>query len=476
MSRRSLGILIMGAWLAGIGWLVKREYWRSGEALVPDASLSLPPGASFYTLSMNRQQIGFASTTIDTVPEGIRLQDVMVIEVPALGEIHRTDTRIDALLSRSLGRRTFNASLQADAGRFLVEGEVLGDSALRVRITANGDEQELRVDLERPIVLPAIMPMHVALGGALQIGNTYTIDLFDPILLQDRNVEIAVVAESTFIVPDSADSDTLGPWFPVLWDTVHAWQIEQRRHGLELRAWIDDLGRVVQASTPLGFTMERSVFEIAYENFRRRDTDAALTRGSAGDVIRQTAIASNVQFARDTMQELQVLVGGVSLKRITRPRPPPRSPRRTSPPLADPLHTPSNEDSPRRSRGIGRNSSRTRRSALVGDHKTDTRPVGQASNERSFAQPDRPDLVKGSLRWPLPRAWRPTPSRCTWPSAVRSRRPKACLSPDRNRSHAARVAPGSWGSRTRRDLRDLPHRRRLKVPVSACRPRSKAAG
>ena len=160
--------------------------------------------------------------------------------------------------------RAVHGSLQADAGRFLVEGEVLGDSALRVRITANGDEQELRVDLERPIVLPAIMPMHVALGGALRIGNTYTIDLFDPILLQDRNVEIAVVAESTFIVPDSADSDTLGgPWFPVLWDTVHAWQIEQRRHGLELRAWIDDLGRVVQASTPLGFTMERSVFEIA---------------------------------------------------------------------------------------------------------------------------------------------------------------------------------------------------------------------
>ena len=38
---------------------------------------------------------------------------------------------------------------------------------------------------------------------------------------------------------------------------------------MELEAWIDEMGQIVQATTPVGFTMERTAFEIAFENFRR---------------------------------------------------------------------------------------------------------------------------------------------------------------------------------------------------------------
>src|SRR2546421_10317565 len=50
-----------------------------------------------------------------------------------------------------------------------------------------------------------------------------------------------------------------------------SFRIEQRRGGARASAWIDAAGHIVRATSAGdgGFAMERSAFEIAYENFRR---------------------------------------------------------------------------------------------------------------------------------------------------------------------------------------------------------------
>ena len=58
--------------------------------------------------------------------------------------------------------------------------------------------------------------------------------------------------------------------------------------------------------------MERTAFEIAFENFRRRDV-SALAETLRGDLIRQTAIASNAELSGQTVHELRVRLGGVDL-------------------------------------------------------------------------------------------------------------------------------------------------------------------
>ena len=314
MNRRTIGVLFVATWLIAVGWLARREFWRPRGDVLAEAALRLPPGGSFYTLLLGGQQIGYASSTIDTVAEGIRLQDVMVVEVPAMGTMHRTDLRTDALLSRLLRLRRFKATVQGDAGRFAATGQVSGDTLLRAEIESGDSKQQFKLPLTKPIILPALMPLRVALGGRLKVGRTYSLDIFDPMTLQDRAVDLTIAAESTLIVPDSADQDTVtGRWFPVRWDTVKVWKVEQRAGGLTLEAWIDDLGHIVRASTPLGFTMERTAYEVAYENFRLRDTAVALAAGPVGDLIQQTAIASNVRLPRGTVSQLRVRVKGVDL-------------------------------------------------------------------------------------------------------------------------------------------------------------------
>jgi hypothetical protein len=317
VTRRHWAIAILAAWFVSLGWLVKREFFRSTGARLAEAALSVPPGALFYRLDLGGQQVGFASTTLDTLPDSIRVDDLLVLDVPALGKLHRTSARSVAMLSRALRLARVEAIFDGDLGRFAARGQVLGDSVLRVTIVTETDSQTTRIPLSGPVTLPTMIPLRLAFGGELRPGRTYEARLFDPLLLAEREVSMRVLAESTLVVPDSADIDsTTMTWVPVHFDTVRAFKIEQEADGVRFHWWIDAQGRIVLATTPVGFTMERAAFELAYENFRHRDT-ARVARNSAApgssDVIALTAIAAGAPLNPAGIPRLRVRLSGVTL-------------------------------------------------------------------------------------------------------------------------------------------------------------------
>jgi hypothetical protein len=169
--------------------------------------------------------------------------------------------------------------------------------------------------MDEPIILPALLPLQIVFGSEPAIGNEYRLKIFDPLLLKERHVSVTVAAESTLLVPDSAAWDsTASLWVAARWDTLQAWRIVQNDGGLSVQSWIDELGQVVQATSPVGFTMQRTAFEIASLNFQRREVDATeLAAGLGRNIIRQTAIASNIPLETADLQRLRVYLGGVDL-------------------------------------------------------------------------------------------------------------------------------------------------------------------
>lgn len=282
------------------------------------------PGASYYTLSMGAGPIGYASSTVDTIgpkapgdttTPGVAVQDVMVLDIEALGSIQRTELTTDILLTRELHVRSFQASFSSEAARFSAQGHVEEDSVLVLEVNAGGSRpSRQRVRLDRPLVLPALLPLQLAFGGELQIGKTYTLRIFDPTLLRDRDVAVQVQAESTLIVPDSAMRDSAtGQWVVAREDTVHAWKVAQEYGGIVMESWIDDQGSIVRAVSPIGFRMERTAFELAVENWRRNRGTARFAAGQNSDVIQSTAIAANVELEPEALASLRVRLGNVSL-------------------------------------------------------------------------------------------------------------------------------------------------------------------
>ncbi len=313
MTRRATAVGIILIWAGALAWLAKTQYLRPRSELLADAALRIPPGANYYVVELGDQQVGFASNNVDTLPDTIQLQDVLLLEVPALGTVQRVEARTEAILTRTLRLRSFEAVMRGDGVRFGAIGTVSGDTLLTVAVESADYQQVLEIPLEGEIVIPALLPLRLVFGADLMVGASYAIPLFDPLLLRQRDVDIVVTAESTLAIPDSASYDsTTSMWVPARWDTLHAWQISQNLGGVPLEAWIDELGQVVEATSPVGFSMRRTAFEIAFENYQRRGGTRfdALT---GSDIIRQTAIAANVPLTPSGTEELRVLLSGVEL-------------------------------------------------------------------------------------------------------------------------------------------------------------------
>src|SRR5690606_34284685 len=93
---------------------------------------------------------------------------------------------------------------------------------------------------------------------------------------------------------------------------VPAWRISESFGGVEVESWIDDDGRILRSSSALGFSMQKTEYELA----RQAQEDSRLAEGSAidDDVVLATAVQSNVdlQDARQ-FEELRFRLSGVDL-------------------------------------------------------------------------------------------------------------------------------------------------------------------
>jgi len=321
LKRRALiAVGILAAWMAGLGMLVRREYFRPHIERLAEAALRVTPGAVFYAVMQGDKQIGFASSTIDTVPNAIEQREYMVVDVPVGGTTQRASARTNIVLTRTLRVKTFEVELETAQNPTRISGEVVGDSVLRIAVQpepdARPDSQVLRI--AGPILLPTLVPLAVALEEKPKVGKSYVLPVFDPSTLASRDVRMDVEAESLFVVNDSSVFDsTSGRWNPVLPDTVRAWQIVAQS-GAGVGGWVDEQGRLI-ASSQMGFHLRRMPYEVAFENWRRDSDSAAATRATPtrsrprpDDILERTAIAANKRL-RGTTRELRVRLSGAAL-------------------------------------------------------------------------------------------------------------------------------------------------------------------
>ena len=301
-----------------VGWQVRREYFQPELTRLAEATLSLAPGVSFYTLKMGDRPVGQATSRLDTVPGGFLLQDVMSLELPALGQTGTAVARTSVRLSQALVMQSFTFSLDSEIGRFLARGEVRADTTLEVTIDSGSGPQEIEYKLATPPVFSAIVPIRVAMGGELEVGNRVRLPVFDPSTMATRTVDLRVLEHDTLVVPDSASLDPeTGRWSPARYDSIPAWRVAEVYGGVSVESWVDPDGRVIRASSPLGFSMEKTEYELALQE--RDDMRLALAAGEApgtldDDVILSTAVQSDVDLGDATrFAEVRFRLSGVDL-------------------------------------------------------------------------------------------------------------------------------------------------------------------
>jgi transglutaminase-like putative cysteine protease len=315
MSKRIVGTAIVLTWVGMVGWKARDEYFQPELArLAEAASLSLAPGINFYSLTMGGRTIGQATSRLDTLPDGagFELEDFMNLELPALGQTGVAVARTRVRLSPALVMEDFSFTLDSEVGRFEASGTLRPDTTLDVRIVSAGSEQNLSFRLPQPPIMSNVVPIRVAMGEGLEVGETVRLPVFDPTSLSTRTVEVEIIEHDTIFVTDSAALNGQGRWEPASTDTVPAWRIAEVFGGIRVESWVDEDGRILRASSAMGFDMEKTEYELA----RQAQEDARLVSSSPidDDVILSTAVRSNVDIADvEQHEELRFRLTGVDL-------------------------------------------------------------------------------------------------------------------------------------------------------------------
>ena len=304
MRRKYLSALVFLTWFTLIGWQVRREYFQPELTRLAEAALSLAPGINFYTLRLGERTVGQATSRLDTVPQGFELEDVMILDLPALGQTGSAVVRTRVSLSPALVMESFSFSLDSEIGRFRAEGVLGADSTLNVTIDAGGSEQKVSYRFAEPPIFSAALPIRIAMAGELKVGNTLHLPVFDPSTLSTREVEIRILEFDTLVMVDSASYDPASRrWSASGYDSIPAWKIVEIHGGIQVESWIDEDGRILRASSALGFTMEKTEYELARQ--AQEDASGLASLAIDEDLIFSTAVRSNVDLG--AVEEYDVL-------------------------------------------------------------------------------------------------------------------------------------------------------------------------
>lgn len=313
--RTVIGPVILVAWAGVVGLHVRREYFKTTTVQLEEGARSLAPGRFWYAVRMNTTTIGIGSSRLDTIANGFFFEDDLTLDVPALGKTHRSRAVTGITLAKDLSLRSFNFNLTSEIGNFAVAGTATPDSSISLVMDAGGAKQTSTIKANRGMLLDAAIPLRLAAAKAFAVGKEFTIRVFDPSAMATRDVTMKVTARDTLVVPDSATrTGANGRWVATRNARIPTWKLEQRFGGVIVTTWVDDDGQIVRATSPLGFTIERTYYELARQDWNEgRRNNSAMAAGY-GALIQGTAISSNVDIAKVPDQDrLRVRLGGVDL-------------------------------------------------------------------------------------------------------------------------------------------------------------------
>ena len=267
-KRAVLAVIIVALWLGGMAMMARRNATRSEAQALTEVALRLQPATFYYIVERDGQQIGGASSAVDTTVNMLVSEEYFVGDYAATKSVERTSARWQTRLTRGFRLADLTIDIARQTRPFSIKAALEEDTLLFIAGTKRtGGHPPARYSFTAPLFTPSLAPVAFMLGGEHKVGRKQRMSVFDPTTRLVIRPELQIRAESVFTVVDSAALDTNGSWTPAHSDTVRAWRIEGAPNGLS--AWVDSEGRLVAARVG-NFSAIRTAFEIAFKNVKAK--------------------------------------------------------------------------------------------------------------------------------------------------------------------------------------------------------------
>lgn len=293
--------MILALWAGSLAWLAGRMARRGGRTFVSGPVTALPPEAYFYIVRAAGRQVGVASISVDTVPEGVRVTERLGLDLPGRGETSRNQFTREYVLDPNLRLLSYRLTTPAPQRPATLEAERTSDTTFRVlsRYQEVSDSWTVVTRFEIPAPLD---PVLFARDGKLHQGQDETLLVYDPVAMRSRPVQLITLSDSILFVPDSAVYDsTAGLWVTASVDTVPVWSVGRAEDGELTGLLVNARGFAMTSQQGGGLGLERSAFEIVSLNYRKRL--AAQGPGWSSSIVPRTALADGARVPTAVVRE-----------------------------------------------------------------------------------------------------------------------------------------------------------------------------
>jgi hypothetical protein len=264
-----LGFGVVLVWLVMMGVLVKRSYFEAAPVTLStyQEGSSLEESETWMAIYQHDNKIGFTRSRIIKQSDGYVVLESAVMNLRAIGDIHRISTEIIGHLNEDASLRSFVFQLVSGMVRFEARGRVEGQ-CLILNTGLGGERRESEILLqEKPFLSIGLWP-HLLKRGLI-VGARYRLSLFDPSVMAQRPVEVSVVGRETVVLDGRR------------WE---AFKIKTIFAGLEIFTWIGPNGERLKEEGLMGLRLVKTTED---------EARVGISSDPEIDIVEAASISSN---------------------------------------------------------------------------------------------------------------------------------------------------------------------------------------
>jgi len=239
-ASRLFSFLVVAAWLAQMGLLVRRAYLEASPAALAADLERYGSAAQWKGVYYRGTKIGFTVSQTSVEPGGYALQEDGRLQMNLLGATTAVRIHTQVHVDKSFSLKTFSFSLDPGTGATEVQGILEGKRLELTVKTPTGSRTESR-ELTEPPALAMNLPRLLAAQG-LSPGQRLAVSVFDPATM--RNAAMTLEVRKREVVQAGGRP-------------VPAFRVESRFAGITSTSWITDTGEVVREESPMGLIVVR---------------------------------------------------------------------------------------------------------------------------------------------------------------------------------------------------------------------------
>ena len=171
-KRAVLAVIIVALWLGGMAMMFRRNATRSEAQQLTEVALRLQPATFYYVVERDGQQIGAASSAVDTTVNTLISEEYFVGDYPTAKSVERTSARWQTRLTRGFRLADLTVDIARQTRPFSINASVEEDTLLFIAGTkTTGGHPPARYTFTPPLFTPSLAPVAFMLSGPHTIGR-----------------------------------------------------------------------------------------------------------------------------------------------------------------------------------------------------------------------------------------------------------------------------------------------------------------